>query len=224
MNEVRSTRDRLMDATERIIREQGIMAVTTKDIAREAGYAEATLYRHFQDKAELLLAVMSERISGQFLHLIRELPDRVGQGSVATMLEELLRAAVEFFGHVMPLNMALAADPTLAAAHNARLRELGAGPDAALRSVAAYIAAEQRLGHIRADANPTAVATILLGVCFNYVQVRAMSGEAANVLPAARFAPEIARTLIDGLAPAPTATTATAQQRPEGDQGEGERR
>jgi AcrR family transcriptional regulator len=199
----RSTRERLMDATERIIREQGIMAVTTKDIARAAGYAEATLYRHFQDKADLLLAVMSERISGQFLHLIRELPGRAGEASVTVMLEELARAAVAFFGHVMPLNMALAADPALAAAHNARLRELGAGPDAALRSVAAYVAAEQRLGRVRADANPAAVATIVLGVCFNYAQVRSLSGDVGQVLAPERFAPEIVRTLIEGLAPAP---------------------
>ncbi|MGZ3602210.1 MAG: TetR/AcrR family transcriptional regulator, partial [Ktedonobacterales bacterium] len=69
-----NTRERLMDATERIIREQGIMAVTTKDIACAAGLAEGTLYRHFQDKVDLLLAVMAERISGNFLQLIRELP------------------------------------------------------------------------------------------------------------------------------------------------------
>ena len=207
MSTQRSTRERLMDATERIIREQGIMAVTTKDIAREAGFAEATLYRHFQDKEDLLLAVMSERISGHFLHLIGELPGRAGQGSVAATLEELVTAAVEFSGHVMPLNMALAADPALAAAHNARLRDLGTGPEVSLRNVAAYVAAEQRLGRIRADANPAAVATIVLGVCFNYVQVHYMSGEAAQVLAAERFAPEIVRTLIDGLAPTPADET-----------------
>lgn len=201
MSTQRSTRERLMDATERIIREQGIMAVTTKDIARAAGYAEATLYRHFQDKADLLLAVMSERISGRFLHLIHELPGRAGQAGVAETLEEMAAAALEFFGHVMPLNMALAADPALAAAHNARLRQLGTGPDAALRGVAAYVEAEQRLGRVRAGANPAAVATILLGVCFNYAQVRHMAGEAAQVLAQEQFAPEIVRTLIDGLAP-----------------------
>lgn len=196
-----STRERLMDATERIIREQGIMAVTTKDIAREAGYAEATLYRHFQDKAELLLAVMDERISGHFLHLIRDLPARAGEGSVAAILEELATAAVEFSAHIMPLDVALASDPALAAAHNKRLRELGTGPEAALRSVVAYVEAEQRLGRVRADASPAAVATILLGVTFNYVLARHVGGEAANILPKDQFAHEIVRTLMQGLAP-----------------------
>jgi AcrR family transcriptional regulator len=202
MNRSQSTRERLLDATERIIREQGIMAVTTKDIAREAGYAEATLYRHFQDKTELLLAVMAERISGHFLQLIRELPGRAGQGSVAATLEDLVTAAVAFFSHTMPLNVALGADPALTARHNARLRELGAGPDVALHNVAAYIEAEQHLGRVRPEASPHAAAAILLGVSFNYAEIRHVAGMESVVLPAERFAPEVVRTLMAGLASA----------------------
>lgn len=196
-----NTRERLMDATERIIREQGIMAVTTKDIASAAGFAEGTLYRHFQDKVELLLAVMAERISGQFLQLIRELPARAGEGTVETTIEELATAALAFFSHTMPLNVALAADPHLNARHNQRLRELGTGPDVALHSVVAYIEAEQRLGRIRPDVSPAASATLLLGVCFNYARTRYMADPAASVLPEDRFAPEITQVLLRGLAP-----------------------
>jgi AcrR family transcriptional regulator len=197
-----STRERLLDATERIIRERGILAVTTKDIAGEAGYAEATLYRHFQNKTDLLLAVMAERLSGHFLELIRELPGRAGAGEVAATLEEFVAAAVAFFGQTMPLNIALSADPALLAEHNRRLRELGAGPEVARRNVAAYIAAEQRRGRVGAEVSPDAAAAILLGVSFNYAEVRHTAGLEAVVLPAARFAPEVVRTLMAGLAPA----------------------
>ncbi|MGZ3639465.1 MAG: TetR/AcrR family transcriptional regulator [Ktedonobacterales bacterium] len=198
-----NTRERLMDATERIIREQGIMAVTTKDIACAAGLAEGTLYRHFQDKVDLLLAVMAERISGNFLQLIRELPARAGVGTVEASIEEFAAAALAFFAHTMPLNVALAADPHLTARHNQRLRELGTGPEVAFRSVMAYIEAEQRLGRIRPDASPAAAATLLLGVCFNYAQTRYTGGAAAAVLAEDQFAAEIAQTLLHGLAPAP---------------------
>jgi AcrR family transcriptional regulator len=206
-----STRERLLDATERIIRERGILAVTTKDIAREAGYAEATLYRHFQNKTDLLLAVMAERLAGPFLELIRELPGRAGTGEVAATLEEFVAAAVAFFGQTMPLNVALSADPTLLAEHNRRLRELGAGPEVALRNVAAYIAAEQRLGRVHADASPDATAAILLGVSFNYAEVRHTAGVESVVLPAVRFAPEVVRTLMAGLSRAPTSDQARAR-------------
>lgn len=196
-----STRERLLDATERIIREQGIMAVTTKDIAREAGFAEGTLYRHFQDKTDLLLTVMAERISGHFLQLIRELPGRAGQGDVVETLEDLVAAAVEFFSHTMPLNVAISADPTLAERHYTRLRELDFGPEVARKSVAAYVTAEQRLGRIRAEISPDAAAAILLGVSFNYAEVRHVAGNESGVMPPERFAPEVVRTLMAGLAP-----------------------
>jgi AcrR family transcriptional regulator len=200
---LRPTRERLLDATERIIREQGIMAVTTKDIAREAGFAEGTLYRHFQDKTDLLLAVMAERISGRFLELIQELPARAGTGSVAAILEELVAASVAFFSHTMPLTVAAAADPALAARHYTRLRELGAGPEVARTSVAAYIAAEQQLGRVRAKVSSEAAATILLGVAYNNVEVRYVAGEAASIIPEERFAHDIVQTLVLGLAPTP---------------------
>src|SRR5689334_17692923 len=124
-----STRERLIDATERIIRSGGIMAVTTKDIAQEAGFAEGTLYRHFPDKSALLLAVFRERLRGTYLSLILELPQRAGKASVAANLEELAAAAVQFFTQTAPLSAAMAADPDLAARHNAELREHGLGPE-----------------------------------------------------------------------------------------------
>lgn len=204
---VRPTRERLLDATERIIREQGIMAVTTKDIAREAGFAEGTLYRHFQDKTDLLLAVMAERISGHFLELIQELPARAGTGSVAANLEELVAAAVAFFSHTMPLTVATGADPALAARHYTRLRELGAGPEVARANVAVYVAAEQRLGRVRAEVSPEAAATILLGVAYNNVEVRYVAGEAASIMPEERFAHEVVQTLLLGLGTRPAAQT-----------------
>lgn len=177
------------------------MAVTTKDIAREAGYAEATLYRHFQDKSELLLAVMNERISGPFLRVIRELPQRAGEDDVAATLEELARVEVAHFTRVMPLNVALASDPNLLARHNQQLRELGGGPEASLKSLMAYIEAEQRLGRIRADVNPAAVATLFNGTCFNYARARHVAGAEATVLSESEFPHEIVRALLDGLKP-----------------------
>ncbi len=199
-----NTRELLMDATERIIREQGIMAVTTKDIAREAGFAEATLYRHFQDKSDLLLAVMNERVSGPFLRVIRELPSRAGEGDVASTLEDLARVELAHFNRVMPLNVALASDPNLLARHNQQLRALGGGPEASLKSLTAYIEAEQRLGRIRADANPAAVATLFNGTCFNYARARHVAGAEATVLSEDEFPHEIVRALLDGLKPQST--------------------
>ena len=56
------TRDRILDAAAHVMRTLGFARTTTKEIARAAGYSEATLYKHFQDKTDLFLAVLKERL------------------------------------------------------------------------------------------------------------------------------------------------------------------
>ncbi len=59
------TRDRLLDATERCLRRSGIRRTTMIEIANEAGISRAWLYRHFPDKASLVLAALA-RIDEEF--------------------------------------------------------------------------------------------------------------------------------------------------------------
>jgi AcrR family transcriptional regulator len=56
------TRDRILDAAAHVMRTRGFARTTTKEIARAAGYSEATLYKHFLDKTDLFLAVLKERL------------------------------------------------------------------------------------------------------------------------------------------------------------------
>jgi AcrR family transcriptional regulator len=201
-----STRERLIDATARIIRDRGIKAVTTKDVALEAGFAEATIYRHFQDKEDLLLHALSERVPGHFLAVLRELPQRAGTGEVAAHLLELARASVAFFAQNAPFTAALGADPALAASHFARLRQRGTGPVAVQRVLETYLREEQRLGRVNADVNPIAAAYLLLGICFNYARSRYIGSDPTG-FSEEEFVTEIVRTLMTGLAPAPVAET-----------------
>lgn len=60
-----STRDRLLDATERCLRRSGIRRTTVIEIAQEAGMSRAWLYRHFPDKASLVVASVA-RTDEQF--------------------------------------------------------------------------------------------------------------------------------------------------------------
>ena len=53
------TRDRLLDATEQCLRRSGIRRTTMIEIANEAGISRAWLYRHFPDKASLVLAALA---------------------------------------------------------------------------------------------------------------------------------------------------------------------
>lgn len=54
------TRDRIADASLRLFVSQGIAETTTRDIAKEAGIAEGTIYRHFESKEALAAEIFME--------------------------------------------------------------------------------------------------------------------------------------------------------------------
>ncbi|MBO6764806.1 TetR/AcrR family transcriptional regulator [Maricaulis sp.] len=54
-----STRDKLMRSALELVAEDGFSAATTAAIAKRAGVAEGTLYRHFDSKDALFVAVYS---------------------------------------------------------------------------------------------------------------------------------------------------------------------
>jgi AcrR family transcriptional regulator len=65
---------------ERVLRSKGLARATTKEIAREAGCAEGTLYLHFADKLDLVRAV-HEKLLPAFVEVVRHLPGgRPGPG------------------------------------------------------------------------------------------------------------------------------------------------
>jgi AcrR family transcriptional regulator len=159
------TRQQILDATERTLQTKGLARITTKDIASEAGCAEGTLFNHFAHKDDLLLATLREKVP-ELAALMRE--DRPGKRTVAENLEEIGSVALDFYRQTLPLLGALFADPELLARHQELLTKLPGGPRLAYQAVADYIVAEQKLGRIRSDANPLAVAALLLGACFQY--------------------------------------------------------
>ncbi|HEY4247281.1 MAG TPA: TetR/AcrR family transcriptional regulator [Lacunisphaera sp.] len=55
-----SARQRLLEGAARVFARDGIAGSTTREIAREAGVNEVTLFRHFQSKDGLIAAVISE--------------------------------------------------------------------------------------------------------------------------------------------------------------------
>lgn len=56
--QVEATRERLLEAANRLFLEAGSRGATTRRIAREAGVNEVTLFRHFAGKEELLSAAV----------------------------------------------------------------------------------------------------------------------------------------------------------------------
>jgi AcrR family transcriptional regulator len=170
------TREDILGAAARIMRDEGYARATTKQIARAAGYSEATLYKHFQDKTEIFLRVLEEQTPG-LAALLAHLDRRAGTGDLRGNLEELVATAVLFYLDSFPIAVTLYSSRALLAAHRDRVRELGGGPHTPEERLTRYLAAEQRLGRLAPSADPQAMAQLLLGAGFQQAFLADFAGE-----------------------------------------------
>ena len=150
-----TTRDRILDAAETVLRTAGYAHATTKEIAREAGYSEATLYKNFPDKTAIFVAVLKERLPA--------LATVSGDGTLEENLTRLARSALDFYLRSFPISVSVFSSRAFLAAHVAALRDLDSGPAHALANVAVYLKTQ---AGIRPDADLEAAAALLLGACF----------------------------------------------------------
>ncbi|MFH0751392.1 MAG: helix-turn-helix domain-containing protein [Chloroflexota bacterium] len=161
-----ATRAKLIEATRSVVREAGYAHASTRAIAQAAGVAEGTIYRHFPDKTALFLATVLES-NAPIVAWVTALPGRAGEGTVEENLTDAAVRLASLRDQIMPLELAIAADPELAAQRRQAMAAAGSSlPPGPPEAVAAYLAAEQRLGRIREDVDPREAAAILLGVLY----------------------------------------------------------
>ncbi|HET7270935.1 MAG TPA: helix-turn-helix domain-containing protein, partial [Rubrobacter sp.] len=55
---VAARREQILEAAKRVFAQKGFRRATTREVAREAGVSEGTIYNYFQDKDALLLAIL----------------------------------------------------------------------------------------------------------------------------------------------------------------------
>ena len=75
MNELTLTPDRILDATEEVLRRFGPAKATVVDVARALGVSHGSVYRHFASKAELRDAVIERwlaRVSAPLDAIVKE--------------------------------------------------------------------------------------------------------------------------------------------------------
>lgn len=152
VDELRSAKPRaILDAAGELFLAHGFAAVSMDAVARQAGVSKATLYAHFPGKDALFGAMVAERCD----RMAAEASALAGHGDAPeAVLRRLCRTVLAF----------LVAPPTLAIhrivqAEAGRVPELAeafyaAGPAIGRARLAAWIAEEQRSGHLRADADP----------------------------------------------------------------------
>lgn len=107
-------RDRILAAAIQVIRGRGIVAATTKEIARTAGVSEGSLYNHFDNKTALFAAALAE-VTGTARTAMAALVGAVGEGTVEGNLTDLAARMTAFYGELLPMTGPVLADPELIA-------------------------------------------------------------------------------------------------------------
>ena len=158
-------KDRIVEAAWQVMRERGLAATRTSAIAEAAGCAEGSIYRYFDDKPQLLLAAIRSHLPETAAGTDAGMLELAGTRTVRVNLLGIARAACELYGDLVPLAAAVLADATLV---ERRLEAFGGHdfrPSQTVAAVAAYLAAEQRLGRVRPDADPELTARLLVNGC-----------------------------------------------------------
>ena len=190
-----TTRETILDAAAKVMREKGIARATTKEIAREAGYSEALLYKHFADKQAIYLSVLKERVSG-----LADPVELAGTGDVHDNLVDVTVSLLEFYVGSFPMSASIFSDTDLLLAWREGMTARGAGPRSPIRMIERYIDGEIELGRLPAGSDAYAAAALLCGAAFQHAFLACFDG-----LDAVPQAQALAVRLVDavGLSPRP---------------------
>lgn len=159
-------RQQLFAAAEHVVVRDGPARLSSRAVTGEAGVATGLLHAHFGDLDGFLTAYAVDR---SFLvgAAAAGLPERAGHGEVAQNLDEALAAVPR--PHLTVLVRLMALRPELAGRVQAVLGDQAAGLDAIEQAATQYLTAERELGRIAADADPSALALLLVGVLHHLV-------------------------------------------------------
>lgn len=89
--EAEATRERLIDATIELLKENGNHALRLADVARETGVAVSTIYAHFRDRTDLVAAARLQQFKSHAEDALRSVDEHIDH---TVDLDGLVRAAL----------------------------------------------------------------------------------------------------------------------------------
>src|SRR5690348_11094601 len=92
---LRSARERLLDAAERVVAESGATHLTLDAVAKSAGVSKGGLLYHFPSKEALLEGMLARHFEDVDAEVARRLESRGRKASRADMFQERIRVLLE---------------------------------------------------------------------------------------------------------------------------------
>jgi AcrR family transcriptional regulator len=184
-------KEAVLVTTLELLRERGIGRLTTREIAARAGVSEASVFYHYGDRVGLLRAAFARGLEP--LQIANQ--GGLGGDDHVDVLLRLSKGIEAFLDQSLPVLTAAQSDVELRDSLAAYMEEHDLGPHRGVEALAAYIAAQQDAGRMRADVDAKAAATNLVASCFMRSYQRGMQGHGRG-LPSPRASAEaLARML-----------------------------
>lgn len=156
------TRQKILAAAVVLVSEKGYQGATTREIAKQAGVTELTLFRHFGTKDRLFTELVEHQ---SFLPALRELLPDLEELPYAQALETIGTRFLLSLKERKPYVKIMQAEMTC---HPARMRRIyGKFMDETLKTLAAYFETRQRAGELRAF-SPRSASRMFLGTLVSY--------------------------------------------------------
>lgn len=171
-----SRRADIVAAAERLVRERGASAVTTRAIAQSVPCSEGAIYVHFEDRVDLLLAVLEESLPEMLIPL-RELREKVGLETPEKNLIAAVEGLRRFQEKVVVMLCSLAGEPELRGRFQESLKGQGRGPQRGVATLAEYIEAEKTLGRVGDGVEASVAGQMLMAAVFFQVFCAGVLGE-----------------------------------------------
>jgi len=194
-----SIADHLVDAAARLIAVHGTAGLTVHAIAQEANVADGVLYNYFANKDELLARGLRAHVES-VLATIGTGPVP-GSRTVEENLCDFVTDGLRSLGRILPAFAGVIGHAIILS----RMGELMQTSDhggGLPHVLAAYLAAEQRLGRIAADADIAAATTLIIGACHDVALPPLLRGEpVTDVDVPPNFVEGLVRIVLHGIAP-----------------------
>jgi AcrR family transcriptional regulator len=182
----------ILAATEKLLREQGLAATTTRAIAEAVPCSEGAIYVHFPNRLQLILTVFEEALPEMLLPL-HALDEKVGESTPRANLLQAFRGLQAFHERVTPMLCSLFAEADLLAGFRESLASGNKGPHGGVSRIARYIQAEQKTGRIAASVDADTAAATLMSASFFNAFTRALLGRSLPALSPSRLIDSVLR-------------------------------
>jgi len=165
------TRERILEAALKLFSKKGFLGATTKEIAREAGFSEVTLFRYFQSKENLFITVLEHY---SFLPKLKELSKDLEEKEIDEALKALAKAFLERLRSkkalISIMHSELSRYPEIIQKAYQRIIE------GVFEELSQYFKNLKEKGLLKEDFSPTLLSQAFLGLFFSYFHARELKG------------------------------------------------